>query len=102
MYVVIIHLSVFLPTEYSMFGYFLLDNLMHYNKQYVIYKKHLVNTYTIFAGSCYIPTTDDESVIALATNSTDEILLTGDTKGFIQVWDIKDYCICNTTTVRQK
>lgn len=51
-------------------------------------------------GSFYVPSTDDESVIALATNSNDEILLTGDTKGFIQVWDIKDYCIQNTPTVK--
>ncbi|XP_033640138.1 WD repeat-containing protein on Y chromosome-like [Asterias rubens] len=34
-----------------------------------------------------------ESVLAMTTDSKNEFLITGDTSGYIMVWDITDYCI---------
>ncbi|XP_024895488.1 EF-hand calcium-binding domain-containing protein 8 [Pteropus alecto] len=38
---------------------------------------------------------DNEDVVvgAMATDENDQILITGDCKGYIKVWDIKNYCI---------
>lgn len=40
-----------------------------------------------------------ESVLAMACNSNSSVLATGDTQGFIYIWDIKDYCITPTPQV---
>ncbi|XP_038078621.1 WD repeat-containing protein on Y chromosome-like isoform X2 [Patiria miniata] len=38
-----------------------------------------------------------ESVLAMTTDSENEFLITGDTSGYIMVWDITDYCIGSST-----
>lgn len=34
-----------------------------------------------------------ESIFALNCDSNDQFLFTGDTQGYIKIWDIKDYCV---------
>ncbi|KAI0223371.1 WD repeat-containing protein 49 [Lamellibrachia satsuma] len=48
-------------------------------------------------GHCYLPDEADEAVLALATDSTNSVLVSGDTQGRVAVWDISDYC----TSVQQ-
>lgn len=43
---------------------------------------------------------DSESVTAMLADSTNEFLVTGDSKGYIRVWDISNYCV--TLTADQK
>ncbi|XP_013411389.1 WD repeat-containing protein on Y chromosome [Lingula anatina] len=38
----------------------------------------------------------DEAVLAMATDSQNEYLITGDTAGYIKVWDITEYCVKRT------
>ncbi|XP_077992887.1 cilia- and flagella-associated protein 337-like [Glandiceps talaboti] len=35
----------------------------------------------------------NESVLAMTTDSTNQYLITGDTMGYVMVWDISEYCI---------
>ncbi|XP_074870744.1 cilia- and flagella-associated protein 337-like [Carettochelys insculpta] len=42
-------------------------------------------------GFYYAPAKEDVSVTGLSTNLTNSVLVSGDTCGFIQVWDISDY-----------
>ena len=44
-------------------------------------------------GSFYAATEEDSIVIALATDKEDKVLITGDSKGYISLWDIGNYCI---------
>ncbi|CAH1794020.1 unnamed protein product [Owenia fusiformis] len=44
-------------------------------------------------GSFYAPELADESVLALSTNPSNSILLTGDTTGNLAVWNILEYCV---------
>ncbi|XP_061115359.1 WD repeat-containing protein on Y chromosome-like [Conger conger] len=37
---------------------------------------------------------EDTTITAMSTDPSDQILLTGDSHGFITLWDIKDYCCC--------
>ncbi|XP_071797033.1 cilia- and flagella-associated protein 337-like isoform X1 [Asterias amurensis] len=47
-----------------------------------------------FYGSSSI--TQEESVLAMATNQDDSSLITGDTMGHVYVWNIADYCLLPT------
>lgn len=40
-------------------------------------------------GKFYASAFKEQSVLALTTNKNDDILITGDTKGFIYLWDIR-------------
>ena len=51
----------------------------------------------VHVGHCYLPDEADEAVLALATDSTNSVLVSGDTHGRVAVWDISDYC----TSVQQ-
>ncbi|XP_073166758.1 cilia- and flagella-associated protein 337-like isoform X2 [Lepidochelys kempii] len=42
-------------------------------------------------GFYYAPATEDVAVTGLSTNQMNSVLVSGDTGGFIQVWDISDY-----------
>lgn len=42
---------------------------------------------------------EDSTVVALATDTSNEILITGDSSGFITVWDISSYCISRAETI---
>ena len=43
---------------------------------------------------------EEESVLALATDKENSILLSGDTMGHVYVWDIEDYCVNSNKQVR--
>ncbi|XP_076155259.1 cilia- and flagella-associated protein 337 [Alosa pseudoharengus] len=50
-------------------------------------------------GRFYAPQNAGECVLALSSDQDDRLLLTGDTAGFLQVWDISQFCLDNTDTV---
>ena len=53
-----------------------------------------MNTHSYFLiGSFPLTISDDELVLALATDPNDNYLLAGDTMGVISVFDISHYCI---------
>ena len=41
---------------------------------------------------------EDESVLAMKTNADNDLLLAGDTVGFIAIFNIKDYCISDVVS----
>ncbi|KAL3877706.1 hypothetical protein ACJMK2_035372 [Sinanodonta woodiana] len=43
-----------------------------------------------------------QSVHAMATDSKNNFLFTGDTQGYVEIWDIKDYCIHKQMTLAEK
>ena len=47
----------------------------------------------IFLGRYYAASEEDAFLLALATDPVNELLITGDSNGFIAVWDISSYCI---------
>ncbi|KAI8506660.1 hypothetical protein Bbelb_160870 [Branchiostoma belcheri] len=52
-------------------------------------------------GYFYAPDTEDESVLGLATSPDNNVLVTGDTMGYISVWDITDYCVKMSHNLRR-
>ncbi|XP_064423730.1 WD repeat-containing protein 49-like [Latimeria chalumnae] len=42
-------------------------------------------------GQFYAPRKANESILGVSTNQTNSVLVSGDTAGFIQVWDISEY-----------
>ncbi|CAH1274614.1 EFCAB8 [Branchiostoma lanceolatum] len=52
-------------------------------------------------GYFYAPDTEEESVLGLATSPDNNVLVTGDTMGYIAVWDITDYCVKMTDNLRR-
>ncbi|XP_071834643.1 cilia- and flagella-associated protein 337-like isoform X2 [Apostichopus japonicus] len=42
-----------------------------------------------------------ESILTMATDSKNEFLFTGDTLGYVKVWDISDYCISESKKEQQ-
>ena len=51
------------------------------------------------SGSFPLTLNDDEAVLALATDPNDQYLLTGDTVGIINIFDISHYCIGEVSIV---
>ena len=49
--------------------------------------------YYMFLGYFYAPDAPDESVLGMCTNANNSLLVTGDTQGFIKVWDIMTHCV---------
>ena len=45
------------------------------------------------SGYFYAPDAPDESVLGMCTNSNNSLLVTGDTQGYIKVWDIMSHCV---------
>ncbi|KAK3580718.1 hypothetical protein CHS0354_005723 [Potamilus streckersoni] len=43
-----------------------------------------------------------QSVHAMATDNKNNFLFTGDTQGYVEIWDIKDYCIHKQMTLAEK
>ena len=56
-------------------------------------KKHLMLLIFISKGGFYAPMYSGQSVLCLATDTFNNILITGDTKGIIQIWNIKTYLL---------
>ena len=52
-------------------------------------------------GCVYLPDEADEAVLALATDSDNQVLVSGDTAGCVSVWDISDYCACVQSQVSE-
>eukprot|EP00058_Branchiostoma_floridae_P018136 XP_002603625.1 hypothetical protein BRAFLDRAFT_126931 [Branchiostoma floridae] len=44
-------------------------------------------------GYFYAPDIEEESVLGLASSPDNNVLVTGDTMGYIAVWDITEYCV---------
>ncbi|KAL5017844.1 hypothetical protein ScPMuIL_003566 [Solemya velum] len=44
-------------------------------------------------GCFYVPELADESVLGVCTGPDNNMLVTGDTQGIVQVWKISDYCV---------
>lgn len=53
----------------------------------------------LLSGFYYAPTKVDASVLGLAANLINTVLVSGDTEGFIQVWDISGYGLSPSTRV---
>ncbi|XP_062382929.1 WD repeat-containing protein on Y chromosome [Sardina pilchardus] len=47
-------------------------------------------------GRFYAPQQAGECVLALSSSQDDRLLLTGDTAGLLQVWDVSQYCLDHT------
>ncbi|XP_059147520.1 WD repeat-containing protein on Y chromosome-like [Physella acuta] len=43
-------------------------------------------------GCFYVPGVRDESVLAMCTKPGDDVLITGDTLGYVKCWDVTEYC----------
>lgn len=56
-------------------------------------------SFPLSSGSFPLTLNDDEAVLALATDSNDQYLLTGDTVGIINIFDISHYCIGEVSIV---
>ena len=54
----------------------------------------------LLAGEFYAPDKKDESILAMASDPQNKLLITGDTKGLMAVWDIADFCTLHNKTVR--
>ncbi len=50
------------------------------------------------AGQFYAPDGSDGSVMGLSTDLENSLLVTGDTAGFIKVWDISQYALSAADT----
>lgn len=46
----------------------------------------------LILGSFYVPVNANEIVLALNANTTSSELVTGDTGGWLAIWNIADYC----------
>ena len=58
------------------------------------------NTISCLLGHFYASDIKDESVLAMCSNHPeDSVLITGDTQGYITVWEILDYCLEPLDTV---
>ncbi|MEE6506938.1 hypothetical protein FKM82_007907 [Ascaphus truei] len=53
-------------------------------------------------GHFYAPNNADESVFGLSSNGSNSTLVTGDTSGCIQVWDISDYGLQGTAQTQEQ
>lgn len=53
----------------------------------------------LFAGRFMAATDEDSNVLALATDPSNEMLITGDSNGHITVWDISSYCISRAESI---
>lgn len=60
------------------------------------------NNYVLFTGSFAMTNMEEECVIAMKTDASNELLLTGDTAGFIAIFNIKNYCITDKVSVSQQ
>ena len=49
--------------------------------------------FIIFTGSFYAPSEPASTAVALATDRDNDIMISGDTAGYVTIWNIKDYCI---------
>ena len=47
----------------------------------------------LLVGYFYAPDIKDESILGMCTNSNNSLLVTGDTQGYIKVWDIMSHCV---------
>lgn len=48
----------------------------------------------------YAPNEPEESVLAMGSDAKNEILITGDTKGYLSTWNIATYCSSKHSEVR--
>ncbi|XP_063312164.1 WD repeat-containing protein on Y chromosome-like [Pelobates fuscus] len=53
-------------------------------------------------GYFYVPNQMDDSVFALSSNEVNSVLVSGDTSGFIQVWDISQYALQATDQLQEE
>lgn len=42
---------------------------------------------------------ENSTILALATDTSNDIVLTGDSNGYITVWDISNYCISRAESI---
>ena len=56
-------------------------------------KEWVPSFFNMFLGYFYAPDAPDESVLGMCTNANNSLLVTGDTQGFIKVWDIMTHCV---------
>ena len=53
-----------------------------------------------FPGSFYAASEEESTVLALGSDSSNETLVTGDSQGWISLWDISSYCITRTDSTQ--
>jgi len=61
-----------------------------------------INCFILRLGHFHAAENKDNSVLAITSSADDVYLITGDTSGFVTVWNIEDYCTTEQGEVRNK
>lgn len=62
-------------------------------------KLYLTFIYVVSPGKFYAGEEENTFVLAMATDTSNDLLVTGDSTGRITIWDISTYCISRTESI---